>query len=116
MQQCLPYGEFKEDNDINIEDILNTKDDNDIGYVILADLKYPKQIKERTKHLPLCPQNKKITEKDFENEEYMTNHKPEHYTPTRKLISDQRDKKYYLLHYRNSKFYVRMGMIIEKVH
>ena len=63
--QCLLYGEFKEDSNIKIEDILNTEDDNDIGYVLPVDLKYTNNIKERTKHFSLCPQknnNTKISE------------------------------------------------------
>ena len=38
MQQCLPYGEFNENN-IKLEDVLNTDEDNEIGYVFLVDLK-----------------------------------------------------------------------------
>ena len=46
----------------------------------------------------------------------MIEHKPKHFTPTFKLIRDKHNKKEYLVHYRNLKFYVRMGMIIEKIH
>ena len=43
-----------------LEEILNTPDDNDIGYFLEADLKYPDNIKEKTKNFPFCPDNKKI--------------------------------------------------------
>ena len=42
--------------------------------------------------------------------------KPENYTKSRKLICDWTDKKKYLIHYRMLKFYVRHGMIVEKIH
>ena len=42
--------------------------------------------------------------------------KPDTYTPYKKLICDWTDKKNYLLHYRMLKFYVRHGMIVDKIH
>ena len=53
--QPLPYDEIKYDNNIKLEDILNTPDDSDIGYFIEADLIYPDSIKEKTKNFPFCP-------------------------------------------------------------
>ena len=42
--------------------------------------------------------------------------KPENYTESKKLICDWSDKKKCLIHYRMLKFYVRHGMIVEKIH
>ena len=42
--------------------------------------------------------------------------KSDNYTRTKKLICDWSDKKNYLTHYRMLKFYVRHGMIVDKVH
>ena len=42
--------------------------------------------------------------------------KPDNYTSTKKLICDWSNKKNYLIHYRMLKFYIRHGMIIDKVH
>ena len=42
--------------------------------------------------------------------------KGENYTKSKKLICDWSDKKKYLIHYRMLKFYVRHGMIVEKIH
>ena len=42
--------------------------------------------------------------------------KPENYTKSKKLISDWSDKRKYLIHYRMLKFYIRHGMIVEKIH
>ena len=42
--------------------------------------------------------------------------KPDNYTSTKKLICDWSDKKNNLVHYRLLKFYIRHGMIIDKVH
>ena len=46
----------------------------------------------------------------------MNSIKPENYTKSKKLICDWTDKKKYLVHYRMLKFYVRHGMIVEKIH
>ena len=46
----------------------------------------------------------------------MNSIKPENYTKSKKLICDWTDKKKYLIHYRMLKFYVRHGMMVEKVH
>ena len=42
--------------------------------------------------------------------------KPDTYIQTKKLICDWSDKKNYLVHYRMLKFYLRHGMIVDKVH
>ena len=60
MSESFPYDEIKFDNDVKLEDILNTHDDSDIGYLIEVDLKYPDNIKEKTKNFPFCPENKKL--------------------------------------------------------
>ena len=42
--------------------------------------------------------------------------KPDSYTQTKKLICDWSDKEKYLVYYRMLKFYVRHGMVVDKVH
>ena len=113
MSQFLPYDEIKFEKDICLEEILNTPDDNVIGYFFEVDLKYPDDIKEKTKYFPFCPENKK---KPNKYNEYMKNIKPENYTKSKKLICDWSDKKKYLIHYRMLKVYVRHGMIVVKIH
>ena len=65
MSEPLPYDEIKFDNNVKLEDILNTPDNNDIGYFIEFDLKYPDKIKGKTKNFPFAPVNKKINPDDF---------------------------------------------------
>ena len=94
--------------------ILNTPDDSDIGYFLEVDLKYPDNIKQKTKYFPFCPENEKINPDKYN--EYMNSIKPENYTKSKKLICDWSDKKKYLIHYSILKFYVRHGMRVEKIH
>ena len=114
MSQPLPFDGIKFDNNVTLEDILNTPDDNDIGYFVEVDLTYPNNIKEKTKNFPFAPVNKKINTDDFNN--YMKEIRPNTYVQSNKLICDWSDKKNYLVHYRMLKFYIRYGLIVAKVH
>ena len=114
MCEPLPYDEIKFDRDIKLEDILNTLDDSDIGYITEVDLKYPDNLKEKTKHFPFAPVNKKINPDDFSD--YMKTIIPDTYTQNKKLVCDWSDKKNYLVQNRMFKFYVRHGMVVDKVH
>ena len=114
MSESLLYDKIKLDNNVNLEDILNTPDDSDIRYFVEVDIKYPDNIKQKTKNFPFATENKKINPDIFND--YMKKIKPDIYTSVKKLICDWSDKKTYLVHYRMLKFYIRHGMIIDKVH
>ena len=119
MLQYLPTGNFQiyENNSITeslINKVLNTHDCSNTGYVLIIDLTYPNNIKYKTKNFPLCSENKTINPDNYT--EYMKEHEPKPHRPTSKLICDQTDKEYYIVHYRNLKFYIGMGVIIKKVH
>ena len=77
-------------------------------------MKNPDNIEEKTKKFAFAPVNKKSNSDDFTD--FMKTVKPDTYTQTEKLIYDWSDKKNFLVHYRMLKFYVRYGMIVEKVH
>ena len=114
MSQPLPFDELKFDNNVKLEDILNTPDDSKIGYLIEVDLTYPNNIKKKTKNFPFAPMNKKVYPDKLSD--YMTDIKFDTYLQTKKLICHWSDKKNYLAHYRMLKFYLRHGMIVDKVH
>ena len=90
MSQFLPYDEIEmwhghPDLYMNwLEEILNTPDDNEIGCFLEVDLKYPDNIKEKTKSFPFCPENKKINPDKYNN--YMKKIKPKNYTKSKKLM------------------------------
>ena len=102
MSQMLPYYEIEmwhghPDLYMNkLEEFLNTPDDSDIGYFIEVDLKYPDNIKEKTKNFPFCPENKTIPKEIYKD--YMNKIKPKNYTKSKKIICDWTDKKNYLIH------------------
>ena len=113
MSQMLPHDEIEmwhgdSDKYWNwLDETLNTPDDADIGYFLEVDLKYPDNIKTKTKNFPFCPENKKIN--PDKNNHYIKKLKPKNYTNTKskKLICDWTDKKKYLIHFSNVKILCR---------
>ena len=89
--QMLLYDEIKFENDICLGEILNTPDDNEVGYFLSNDLKYPIFIKEKTKKFPFCPENKKTNPNKYSD--YMNKIKPMNYTKSEKIVCDWTDKK-----------------------
>ena len=71
-------------------------------------------ILKKAKNFPFCPENK-VIQKD-KNIDYMNKIKPKNYTEAEQFICDWTDKKNYLILYRMLKFYVRHGMIVDKIH
>ena len=60
MSQMLPYNEIKFEKDVCLEEILNTPEDSELGYILEVDLKYPDDIKEKTKNFAFALVNKKV--------------------------------------------------------
>ena len=120
MSQMLPHDELEMWHghpDLymkKLEEILISPVEADIGYFVDIDLRYPDNIKERTKKFPFYPEYKGIPE-DKSND-YIKQRKPKNYTNRKKLISDWTDKKKYLIHQKMLKLYVRHGMVVEQIH
>ena len=61
MSQLLPFDEIEMWHGhpallMNwLDEILNTPDNSEIGYFLEVDLKYPDNIKQKTKYFPFCP-------------------------------------------------------------
>ena len=89
MSQMLPYDEIElwhgdPDKYWNwLDEILNTPGDADIGCFVEVDIKYPDDIKEKTKIFPFCPENRKINPN--KDDDYMNNKKPKNYTKSKKV-------------------------------
>ena len=65
-----------------MEDILNTPDDGDIGYLVEVDLSCPYKIREETINLPFAPETDILDWDDFIH--LMKKIKPRNYTKTKK--------------------------------
>ena len=113
MSQPLPYDEIIFDTNVRLQDNLKTPDDSDIGYFVEVELSYPDNIKKKT-NFSFAPEKKKIDSDDFTS--HMNENKPKTYTQNKKLKCDWTNKKKYFIHNRMLKFYVRHGLVADKVH
>ena len=97
----------------NLNSIINTiNDDNDIGYILEVDLHYPPHLHDTHSDYPLAPEHLEITPEIYSP--YMKKHFPED-TAT-KLTPNLRRKNNYIVHYRNLKLYLKLGLIVTKIH
>jgi hypothetical protein len=101
MSQCLPYGNFEFMKKFNLEEILNTADDSCTGYILECDLDYPIHLHNLHSDLPLAP-------------EHMV--PPNSRSKLKKLLLTLYPKKNYIIHYRNLKVYLQLGMKLRKIH
>ena len=113
MSEHLSYDENKLAKNVKLEDILNAPHDSNFGYFVEDDMRYPGEIKEKTKNFPFCPENK-ISPKDKISESM--DEIKSIYTFGKKSICDWADKRKCLIQKRIMKFYVKHGMIVDKAH
>ena len=117
MSQKLPTGDFRwipSPDSIN----LDSYDENSAkGLILEVDLEYPPELHHLHNDYPLAPEKMVVREEmlsDYSREilgrEGMTIGK------VGKLIPNLRDKKEYVLHYRNLQLYLKLGLKLKKIH
>ena len=112
VMQKLPYKDFQfTTTTTTLDTILNTPDDSDHGYYIVCDIDYTNECKERTEHLALMPNNRKINDNELGYRE-----RDGGKARSEKLILDQKNKTEYMVHNSMLKFYVKMGVKVTKIH
>jgi hypothetical protein len=57
MCEYLPYRYIEINNDISVDDVLNTSDESEIGYMVEVNLSFPKEIHELLKQFITCPES-----------------------------------------------------------
>ena len=105
MSQNLPTHGFKWMKDITLEKVYEILDkincsmsnNGKKGYIFEVDLEYPKNLWEKHNDYPLAPENIKVN-------------------GVEKLICHFKPRKNYVVHYRNLRLYLEMGMKITAVH
>jgi len=116
----LPYDDFiwiskEEFNGINWKTI-NTE--YQYGYFLEVDLDYPNHLHKSHSNFPLAPENVEIT---FENlspmsqDIFTTLENKEKYSDV-KLVSTLMNRKHYVLHFKNLKLYLQLGLKLKKIH
>lgn len=103
-----------------IDEILNTNQERKTGYILEVDLDYPESLHDEHNDYPLAPE-KIIVDNDqlsnFQKEivSMLEENGVKRYK-TKKLVPNLMNKKKYVLHERNLKFYIEKGLILKKVH
>ena len=120
MRQYLPTGEFKwltsqEIKKWTMEKILSQKNEQCHGFFFEVDLDYPEELHDKHNNYPCAPE--KITVEFSElSEQQQAYAKDSNIKPSEKLHLTLRNKKNYILHYRNLQQYLKLGLILKKIH
>ena len=112
MSQKLPVSEFRWLKDPGPNDILKQPDDSDTGYILEVDLDYPNELHDLHNDYPLAPETLEVENSWLS--EHQKKWSIKNICP--KLVNSLRNKKNYVVHYRNLKFYLDQGMKLTKVH
>ena len=128
MSQFLPTGGFKwikEDYSTDEEDktvqewvqfITAQKDEQEKGYFFKVDLEYPKELHDLHDTFPCAPEHMKIKEEMLSDYQKELGKKLGVKYDSEKLCLTLQDKTEYVLHYRNLKQYLDLGLKLKKVH
>ena len=122
MSQPLPVSDFKwlncnQMSKMTADRISQIEDDATYGYILEVDLNYPEELHDMHSDFPLAPEKMSITE------DMLSPHSREierklafkHFEST-KLVPNLYNKEKYILHYRNLKLYLKLGMELSRVH
>ena len=119
MSQYLPTGNFKvmTDKEISKIDLGKYKKGGKTGLILEVDLGYPRELHDMHNDYPVCPGKVKVSNNMLSAyckkiaEKYKIS-----IGLVSKLIPTLRDKKEYVLHYRNLQIYLDLGLKIKKIH
>lgn len=121
MSQYLPYKNLKLINNALLGDILQTADDSEIGYIIECDLYFPPEIHDKLKEFVPAPETLTPDIEWFSEYQIATGEKigvinNGKYRGSNKLVPHLFEHKNYVIHYRNLKFIVDLGVEVRAVH
>ena len=98
-------------------DVMTVSNNANKGYILEVDLEYPDDIHDVHSDYPLAAESKTIAYDDLSP--YSQALKAElglKGKPTKKLVPNLHNKTKYVVHYRNLKQYISLGMKVTKIH
>lgn len=121
MVEPMPQGDFKwlPDDEAATFDLASVPDDAAEGYILECDLEYPDELHDVHNLYPLAPESAVI---DYNKLSPYTKSLAQKLGISstagkcRKLVTTLEPKRRYTVHYRNLKLYVRLGMVVSKIH
>ena len=122
LRKPLPHSDFcwvEDLSDFTRDFILGLDEETEVGYTLEVDLGYPEHLHHKTADFPLAPESGDVSFdmlSDFMKTFYQTLEPNKAYRPVRKLLLTQYNKEHYFVHFVVLKFYLSMGMTLNKVH
>ena len=117
MSKPLPKSGFKWKRVMPTEEeILNKKENAKKGWILEVDLEYPVELHKEHNSYPLAPEKKVVKKENVSD--YQNNLIKEldlKLPDSKKLLLTLEDKKDYVVHYENLKFYLKQGMKLRRV-
>ena len=113
MQKMMPIGDYEWNTSITLQEVLATPADASVGFFVEVDLLYPKHLHDKHNGLPLAPEKRQILPAWLSVYARSFRIKP---NKNEKLIETLFDRKNYVCHYENLKFYVKHGLLVGKLH
>ena len=119
MSQPLPVDNFEwmSEREIASQDVTTVTDEADTGYILEVDLEYPPELHDLHSDYPVAPEKMKITHEMLapyqQNLKEKLGYKP---TKAEKLVPNLWNKQKYVIHYRNLKQYLSLGMKLTKIY
>ena len=96
-------------------DIRLYEDDQEDGFILEVDLKYPHHLHDQHSDYPLAAEQLEITS-DMLSEHQRELYPKHKIAPTKKLTPNLLDKTNYIVHSSNLKYYQEQGLEITKIH
>ena len=109
-QQLLTHGfRFLQPDDIEALTVGELSDDAEDGYIFEVDLSYPQHLHDAHDDYPLAPEPLEIDRDMYSPAQQAAFPQT---APQRKLTPNLRDKVRYVVHYRNLKLYLQLGLVV----
>ena len=99
-----------------IEFILKQQDEQEQGYFLEVDLEYPEELHDTHNNYPCAPEKMQIEERYLSEHQKELGKKCGAKYKSEKLCLTLTNKVKYILHYRNLKQYLSLGLKLTKVH
>jgi len=125
MSNYMPISDFKWLEKEEIDELTNIgfenlDEESETGYFIECDLFYPSELHNYHNEFPLAPEKYKVNENELSDYQLelidllkSAGHKR---VATEKLMLTFHPKKKYVLHYKNLKLYLKLGLHLDKIH
>ena len=100
-------------------DVMSISDYSDKGYLIEVSLSYPSYLHDKHNCFPLAPVKRSIRDEElspYAKEAWKELRGKSKRPNNGKLLCTLEDKDYYVLHYRNLKLYLQLGLQIKQIH